>query len=129
MVFLNKYAGVLASIAIVIALVGFFPTGSDDLGAGTRFPNGISADSTAPSAGQVRGTTLLTTGNVTLGDGGDSVTIATAANATSSLTVGCINYYATSSATAGKLVFVDSATSSINGTAAGLLGFKYGSCP
>jgi len=32
---------------------------------GTRFPNGISADSTSPSAGQVRGSTLTITGAAT----------------------------------------------------------------
>jgi hypothetical protein len=34
---------------------------------GTRFPNGISADSTSPSAGEVRGTTLTSTGAATVG--------------------------------------------------------------
>jgi hypothetical protein len=34
---------------------------------GSRFPNGISADSTSPSAGQLRGTTLTTTGAATVG--------------------------------------------------------------
>ena len=33
---------------------------------GTRFPNGLSADSTSPSAGQVRGTSLTVTGVSTL---------------------------------------------------------------
>lgn len=40
----------------------------DILGAsGTRFPHGISADSTAPSTGEVRGATLTMTGAATLG--------------------------------------------------------------
>lgn len=34
---------------------------------GSRFPNGISADSTSPSAGEVRGTTLTATGAATVG--------------------------------------------------------------
>lgn len=34
---------------------------------GTRFPNGISADSTSPSAGEVRGTTLTSTGAANIG--------------------------------------------------------------
>lgn len=38
------------------------------LGGGTRFPNGISADSTSPSSGEVRGTTFTSTGDVTVGD-------------------------------------------------------------
>lgn len=33
---------------------------------GTRFPNGLSADSTSPSAGQIRSTTLLVTNTTTL---------------------------------------------------------------
>lgn len=40
---------------------------SEPLG-GSRFPNGISADSTSPSAGQVRGTTMTATGSATVGD-------------------------------------------------------------
>jgi hypothetical protein len=40
---------------------------SQSLGAtGTRFPNGISTNSTSPSAGQVRSTTLTVTGASTL---------------------------------------------------------------
>ena len=35
---------------------------------GTRFPNGLSVDSTSPSAGQIRGTTLTMTGDATLED-------------------------------------------------------------
>lgn len=34
---------------------------------GTRFPHGISADSTSPSSGEVRGTTLTATGAATIG--------------------------------------------------------------
>lgn len=43
--------------------------GSEILGGGTRFPNGISADSTSPSAGEVRGTTLTITSLATLSGG------------------------------------------------------------
>lgn len=38
------------------------------LGAGTRFTNGISADSTSPSAGEVRGTTLTITDDAAITD-------------------------------------------------------------
>jgi len=34
---------------------------------GTRFPSGLSADGTSPSTGEVRGTTLTTTGAATIG--------------------------------------------------------------
>ncbi len=49
---------------------------------GTRFPNGVSADSTSPSAGQIRGTTLFSTAAVTVGTdltatGGDTSTATT----------------------------------------------------
>ena len=40
--------------------------GEGGLLGGTRFPNGLSADSTSPVAGQVRGTTLTVTGNATI---------------------------------------------------------------
>lgn len=43
-------------------------SGQPILGAsGTRFPNGISANATSPSAGEVRGTTLTITGAATTG--------------------------------------------------------------
>lgn len=52
--------GLIVLVAILV-LVG--SNQSEPLGAsGTRLPNGISADSTSPSAGQIRGTTLLITG-------------------------------------------------------------------
>ena len=84
--------GLLATSGVVYALSGNFPigietcnncgfnvpasesSGEEVLGSGTRFPHGLSADSTAPSTGQVRGATLLSTGagiiGTTLGVGG-----------------------------------------------------------
>lgn len=57
----------VALITAIVVMVGYgILVGDNQLGAGTRFPNGISADSTSPSAGQVRGTTLTTTGAATL---------------------------------------------------------------
>lgn len=56
---------------------------SNCLGAGTRFPNGISADTTSPTAGQVRGTTLTITGAGTIGS---TLGITGAATLSSSLT-------------------------------------------
>lgn len=41
-------------------------SGDESFGGGTRHPNGLSADSTSPSAGEVRGTTLTATGATTL---------------------------------------------------------------
>ena len=63
----------IAAVVLVASVIGGVVAGlvgnqSATLGAsGTRFPNGISADSTSPSAGEVRGTTLVTTGAITFG--------------------------------------------------------------
>lgn len=51
---------------VISAVIGMFG-GDGMLGGGTRFPNGISADNTSPSSGEVRGTTLTTTGAVSIG--------------------------------------------------------------
>jgi len=67
------YGGIL--IAIVLAVSALFFGGTktivkevpQDYGAGgTRFPNGLSTDSTSPSAGQLRTSTLTVTGASTL---------------------------------------------------------------
>jgi hypothetical protein len=72
-----------SNIAIAIAIVALIFAGygmvgdnqsDQDLG-GTRFPSGISADSTTPSAGQVRGTTQTFTGASTLTSGTFSSTL------------------------------------------------------
>lgn len=128
MEFLNKYAGVLATIAIVIA-IGVYVSKDSNLGGGTRFPNGISADSTSPSAGQVRGTTLTTTGAATLGG---NLTVTTSNSATSTLTVGCMQFYATSTATPWRTAIIALSTSTAiagGGTADGYVVAQYGSCP
>ena len=52
----------------------------------TYFPQGISTDATAPTAGQVRGTTLTVTGATTLGS----------SSATTSINVGKVCYTITS---------------------------------
>ncbi len=56
---------------IALKLVNtFLPMADDILGAsGTRWKNGISADSTSPVAGEVRGTTFTSTGAVTFASG------------------------------------------------------------
>jgi len=45
------------------------------LGGGTRFPNGLSTDSTSPLAGQTRTTTLLSTGTSTMTESIDGMMI------------------------------------------------------
>lgn len=59
---------------------------SQELGGGTRLIHGLSTDSTAPNAGEVRTTTLTTTGTTTLAESVDGLvvggTISTAATGT-----------------------------------------------
>ena len=62
---IKEYSGVIALLAIIFTWIVPSPT---NFGAsGTRFPNGLSADSTSPIAGEVRGTTLTVTGAATIG--------------------------------------------------------------
>lgn len=71
--------------------------------------------------------TLAVTGATTLG--GDIV-VTTSNTATSTLTVGCIQMYATSTETALRLEFnTTNSTSTINGDSSGLVAWTYGSCP
>ena len=48
---------------------------TDSLGGGTRFPKGISADTTAPATGEVRGTTLTITATTTLTESVDGLVV------------------------------------------------------
>lgn len=57
-------AGIVFGGIFVAGLVG--GNQSDQTFGGTRFPGGISGDSTSPSPGEVRGTTLTSTGAATL---------------------------------------------------------------
>ena len=57
---------VVALVAIVIAVGGYYYPQLKLGATGTRFPNGLSADSTSPAVGEVRGTTLTITGAQTL---------------------------------------------------------------
>ncbi len=132
----TKFIWVGILIAVIIATGAyFFPktqivsTDAEMLGAGTRFPNGISADRTSPIAGQVRGTTLLTTGASTFGGTG---TFTTTNTATSTVVVGCIQTTATSTASPVRLVFSSIATSSPTfnpSNTIGLVGWQFGTCP
>ena len=58
-------AGVVGGL-MVIMFNGLVGDDGQSVGAGTRFPSGLSADGTAPTTGQIRGTTLTVTGNSTL---------------------------------------------------------------
>lgn len=118
------YGGIL--VAIVIATGSyFFPQTSEKVG-GTRFPNGISADSTSPLDGEVRGTDLTITDDATISGG--VLSVPTSLGATSTLTVGRIQTYATSSATRICIDFNTQATTTIAGTARGVVTWFYGGC-
>ena len=63
----------LTELAVALKNADAFMAGLDFLagsfsgmlgGSGTRFPNGLSADTTSPIPGQVRGTTFLATGDI-----------------------------------------------------------------
>ncbi len=59
---------IVLSVVLSVVLVGNNQPDTQGVGAsGSRFPNGLSADTTSPIAGQVRGTTLTVTGATTLG--------------------------------------------------------------
>ena len=65
----NIIIGILTAILLFVgiqSLVGKINQ-SDGVGGGSRYPSGLSADSTSPSTGEVRGTTFTSTGAATLG--------------------------------------------------------------
>jgi hypothetical protein len=71
---------------------------------------------------------VTTTGDVTISGG--QLNVPTVANATSSAVVGCVQLYATSSATAVKLDLILSASTTVNGaTSAFVVAGRYGTCP
>lgn len=74
------------------------------------------------------GDLTITNGGITLSTSGKSVSIPTGASATSTITVGRTQTYATSSATKICLDFNTQATTTIAGTANGVVTWQYGSC-
>lgn len=116
----------------MLLVIGLYFKGSNVFGAsGTRFPNGLSADSTSPVAGQVRGTTLTVTGDTTLGGGSGALVITTTDAATSTVQVGCIQTTATSTASPIKLLVNQSATTTTlnSATVRGVVLWAFGTCP
>ena len=136
---MNNKSNTVALVALgiaIIALILSFTGGTDTraLGStGTRFPNGLSADSTSPAAGELRGADLTLTDDATITDdltvNGGTFTLTTSNTATSSAVIGCMQFYATSTATAGHLEFNTQSTTTINGASAGTVAWKYGGCP
>jgi hypothetical protein len=133
---INKWLPAVAVLLLVyLVLVG----GSNQsvLGAsGTRFPNGVSADVTSPVAGELRGDDLSLDDDAVITDdltvNGSSFTLTTSNSATSTAIVGCIQMYATSTATAVRLTFApsgNSTTTSQGAVSAGLVAYQFGSCP
>lgn len=111
----NSLAPLWIGLLLVAALSAgayFFPQqAATVLGAtGTRWPNGVSANTTSPVAGQLRGNNLLL----------DQTT------ATSTGAVGCVQTNATSSATNIKLI---PSTTGATSTFSGTVYWAYGTCP
>lgn len=126
---------VAAIVAVIVVVVGGNnqPAPDKDLGAsGTRFPNGISADTTSPVRGEVRGTTFTLTGDAVIGGGNGALTLTTSNTATSTATIGCIQTYATSTQTPVRFVLSSTGTTTATfgaGTANGGVSWQYGTCP
>ena len=85
----------------------------------------------------VTSTTVLT-GDVTMSGGNDGLIITTTNTATSSIDVGCIQMYATSTETAVHLTFATAAlattttqigTGDTDGTYGGVVVWRFGACP
>lgn len=74
----NKNLTIWLTVVTIIAVLACFlpvrlsvaPTAGST---GSRFPNGVSANTTSPIAGQLLGTTLLVTSGATLGSSGSSI--------------------------------------------------------
>ncbi len=122
--------GLIVLVAVLVLVGG---NQSASFGAsGTRMPNGISADTTSPIAGQVRGTTLTSTGLATLASATvtGTLTQSTTNAATTSAALGCIQTTATSTATPIRfLIGTSGATTTVSGTSQGVITWGYGSCP
>ncbi len=133
MKFIKEWAGVVAVVILVITNV--LPLfGGQNLGAsGTRFPNGLSADSTSPTSGQVRGTTFTSTSLATFASAvvTGSFTQSTSNSATTTAAVGCIQTTATSTATPVFLTFTPHVgTTTTSGVVSDfLVSARYGTCP
>ena len=105
MKFIKEYAGLVA--LVILAITSLLPLFSpQSFGAsGTRFPNGLSADTTSPIVGEVRGTTLTITSGTTVNGSGTVINgtgFQAARDATlnvASTTLCSISYTATSSIT------------------------------
>jgi len=116
---INKWLPIITLIA-VIALATQLVGGNDQTvgSSGSRFPNGLSADTTSPLEGEVRGTDLTITDDAVISGG--SLNVTTSNSATSTIIGGCFQFYATSTATAQKFMA---------STTPGIMYSSYGTCP
>lgn len=131
--FISWIALGLGAIALVVSLSvvgGNSQPQEDQVGAsGTRFPNGISADTTSPVAGELRGADLTLTDDATIA--GRSLIVTTSNLSTSTTQLGCIQTTATSTATPIYLTFSPyvGTTTTQGGTSNFLVAARFGSCP
>jgi len=89
----------------------------------------LTGNVTAEGTLTVDGASTLT-GNVTMSGGNGALTITTSNSATSTVEVGCVQMYATSTDTAVRLLFHSTTTPVvISGTASGFVAWGYGTCP
>ena len=123
---------ILSIVALIVAVVG--GSSQPQLGAegDTNLTNLVlSGDAAVGDALTVTGASTLT-GDATLSGGASALTLTTSNTATSTAVIGCINTYATSTATAIHLTIGSgaNATTTYDGTAAvGTVGWRYGVCP
>lgn len=136
----NSFAVGIAIFALVVAGVAILvaSNAANNLGGNTEwdkksFVSGLWGGSSRQVELQRDGD-IVSTRDGTFRDltlsGGD-LTVTTTNTATSSLTIGCIQTYATSTATSIVLQpsTANEATTTFSGTGFGLLAWQYGSCP
>ncbi len=115
----EKILGLGVLVAIVIATGAFLHKPAQQLSTGAA---------SATDSASTNFTQLTTTGDVTFGGGTDALVLTTSDSATSSMTVGCINLYASTTATANRLRIIATATTIYPYTGLAVLP-QYGSCP
>lgn len=134
---MNKLSiGALALVVGVIigaALVNVVPQGAPLSGVTIEdetFKGTVTVEGTLTAADVVATDDLTVTDDVTVSGG--AVDVTTSNTATSSLTVGCIDGTATSTATPVKFILgvdASTATTTLNGTSRGAVYWKFGTCP
>ena len=121
---LNKFAGVLALVAIIIAIGGYnYPQASQE----TKQYGNITDTSyfdyfNAATGGgfQINGTNVHTASSLVVPTAGGTLNVTTSNTATSTMIAGCWQFYATSTATALKYMA---------STTPGIMYSQYGTCP